>query len=153
MSTVSSVSSTSGTTDTSTASRVPQKQLGEQDFLKLLATQFQAQDPLKPVDDTAFIAQMAQFSSLQAATDTNTQITTMHADQQKEAANTYIGHRVTVDDGSGNGTTVTGDVTAVDDTGDSPALIINGGSYSLSSVLRVEPGSVTTTPASTTTGS
>ena len=40
------------------------KQLGQEEFLKLLITQLKSQDPMKPVEDTAFIAQMAQFSSL-----------------------------------------------------------------------------------------
>ncbi|MEB3298246.1 MAG: flagellar hook capping FlgD N-terminal domain-containing protein [Candidatus Sericytochromatia bacterium] len=40
------------------------KQLGQEEFLKLLVTQLKSQDPMKPVEDTAFIAQMAQFSSL-----------------------------------------------------------------------------------------
>jgi flagellar basal-body rod modification protein FlgD len=40
-------------------------QLGKQDFLKLLMAQMRNQDPLKPVDDTQMIAQMAQFSALE----------------------------------------------------------------------------------------
>jgi flagellar basal-body rod modification protein FlgD len=40
-------------------------QLGKQDFLKLLMAQMQNQDPLKPMDDTQMIAQMAQFSALE----------------------------------------------------------------------------------------
>jgi flagellar basal-body rod modification protein FlgD len=54
-------------TDSATVSRVPQKALGQGDFLKLLAKQFQTQDPMNPVQDTAFIAQMAQFSALEQA--------------------------------------------------------------------------------------
>jgi flagellar basal-body rod modification protein FlgD len=44
-------------------------QLGEDAFLKLLTTQLRNQDPLNPVDQTQSIAQLAQFSALQATTD------------------------------------------------------------------------------------
>src|SRR5262249_38081796 len=38
------------------------KNLGENDFLRLLVAQLSHQDPLNPTDDTAFVAQLAQFS-------------------------------------------------------------------------------------------
>lgn len=37
--------------------------LGQSDFLKILMTQIQFQDPMKPMDNQEFLAQMAQFSS------------------------------------------------------------------------------------------
>ncbi|MCL1829500.1 MAG: hypothetical protein FWG32_08430 [Oscillospiraceae bacterium] len=45
--------------------RTPKNELGRNDFLALLAAQMQYQDPLSPMEDTAFIAQLAQFSALQ----------------------------------------------------------------------------------------
>lgn len=43
----------------------PKNQLGKMDFLQLLVTQMQFQDPLEPVDNTEFVAQLAQFSALE----------------------------------------------------------------------------------------
>jgi flagellar basal-body rod modification protein FlgD len=39
--------------------------LGQEDFLRILLTQLQFQDPLKPIDNQEFIAQLAQFSGLE----------------------------------------------------------------------------------------
>lgn len=46
--------------------------MGKDDFLKLMTTQLRRQDPMKPVDDTAFLAQMAQFTSLEQLTNLGT---------------------------------------------------------------------------------
>lgn len=51
--------------------------LGEADFLKLLTTQLANQDPTHPVDNTQMLAQLAQFSSLSAQNQTNTELTTI----------------------------------------------------------------------------
>lgn len=140
---MSSISSVTSTTRAATApaddttSRVPQKTLGQDDFLKLLATQFQAQDPMKPMEDTAFIAQMAQFSALENSKTLASDLSQLRAEQQYMIANSYLGHRVTVEDA--NGDPVTGDVAAVDSSGAEPKLVVGGSSYSLSAVLRVEP--------------
>lgn len=61
-----STSSTTGTTspDTATTSKTG-KELGKDAFLQLLTTQLAHQDPMQPQADTEFIAQLAQFSSLE----------------------------------------------------------------------------------------
>ena len=128
-------------TSTDTAARIPQKTLGQSDFLKLLATQFTVQDPMKPMEDTAFIAQMAQFSSLEQSKTMVQDMALLRADQQRTAANSYLGHQVTVD--AGKGTTVTGDVSAIDFSGAEPKLVVGDKSFSLSAVLRIEPHAVT----------
>lgn len=45
------------------------RELGQDSFLKLLVTQLQHQDPLKPKDDAEFLAQLAQYSSLEKMTE------------------------------------------------------------------------------------
>jgi flagellar basal-body rod modification protein FlgD len=51
--------------------------LGKDDFLKLLVTQLQNQDPLNPTDSTEFVAQLAQFSSLEQLTSVNDNLKTV----------------------------------------------------------------------------
>ena len=58
-----------GAAATSTTSLTDRSELGQDAFLKLLVTQLQHQDPLNPLDDTEFIAQLAQFSSLEKLTE------------------------------------------------------------------------------------
>ncbi|MEO8905653.1 MAG: flagellar hook capping FlgD N-terminal domain-containing protein [Polyangiaceae bacterium] len=73
--------------------------LGEQDFLKLLVAQLKNQDPLAPQDNSQFVAQLAQFSSLQAAMGTNTRLDTI-ASQNQGTANSdavnLVGKKATV---------------------------------------------------------
>ncbi|MBI5599102.1 MAG: flagellar hook assembly protein FlgD [Deltaproteobacteria bacterium] len=56
------------------------KSLGKEDFLKLLVTQLKNQNPLEPLDNAEFIAQLAQFSTLEGITNMGTNLKTFAAD-------------------------------------------------------------------------
>ena len=62
--TVTSTTSTPGGIGTS-APTTTKTSLGKDDFLKLLTTQLQHQDPLSPMDSQAFVAQLAQFANVE----------------------------------------------------------------------------------------
>ena len=51
--------------------------LGKQAFLNLLTTQLQFQDPLKPMESTEFVAQLAQFRALESGLETNKKLDTL----------------------------------------------------------------------------
>lgn len=76
-------------------------QLGRQDFLQLLVMQLKNQDPLNPIDDREFIAQMAQLSSLEATNQLSSQMGQMAAAQQQLGALALVGRDVEYSDGSG----------------------------------------------------
>jgi flagellar basal-body rod modification protein FlgD len=129
-------------TSTSTpkaASGTPAAGLGKQDFLKLLMAQLQHQDPMKPMDDTAMIAQMAQFSALEATQQLNATILQSANMQAVSQAGALIGKYIQSD--QADGTTTTGLVTGVDFTSTdgivSPALIVDGKDVDYSTIRKV----------------
>ena len=67
-------------------------------FLKLLVAQLQHQDPLSPQDGSDFVAQLAQFSSLEQATETNQRLSELadaQAGNQRAALTDLVGRTVT----------------------------------------------------------
>ena len=96
------------------ASSVSQ-QLGEDAFLKLLTTQLQNQNPLQPVDDTQSIAQLAQFSAVQAMTGLQSSFSAFQSNFSVMQSAGLIGKTVSAQttDANGNATTVTGTVKTI----------------------------------------
>lgn len=126
------VSATSSATSESLSAsvRVPVQVLDQQDFLKLLATQMTAQDPLNPQTDNQFIAQMAQFSSLE-------QSRAMQGDVARLQAYGLLGRTVEIQ--ITPETTLAGAVAAVQIEAGNPKLIVEGQAFDLDQVLTVKP--------------
>jgi flagellar basal-body rod modification protein FlgD len=120
--------------------RVPRQALGKDDFLQLLMKQLAYQDPLSPMDDKAFIAQMAQFSSLEQITAMSEGFNKLSRDFTRIAemisgsgAASALGKTVEIFDGF---KTVQGVVRSVTKGGD-PQVMVNGYYYDWNQVTEV----------------
>lgn len=149
------VSSTNPAATTTSAGFTPtvssSKQLTQQDFLKLLSTQMQNQDPMQPMDDSQFMAQMAQFSTLQATTTMGADMTALRTHSDLATASSLVGRQVTITNNTVG--TVTGTVSGVDASSGTAEVVIGGKSYSLSDITNVTPVASTTTGSGSTTTS
>ena len=101
---------------------LPNQNLGKDDFLKILLTQLAHQDPTAPMQDKEFIAQMAQFSSLEQMTNLASDFAKMARMLQSTEAASALGRSVEIETGF---ETVQGVVQAVtrDET---PQVFVNG---------------------------
>jgi flagellar basal-body rod modification protein FlgD len=115
----------------------PQNTLTQNDFLQLLVTQMENQDPLQPQSDTDMAAQMAQFTSL-------SQSSAMASSLSMMQAGGLIGSTVLVQIPDSNQTTsgVVSKVLLGSESSDgTPQVLVNGTAYDLSQVLSVTPTS------------
>ena len=88
----------SSAVSTETQTGAPDEILGKNDFLNLLVTQLQHQDPLNPAESTEFTAQLAQFSSLEQLNNINDNLKNMALFQTSvtnSQAVSYIGKEIT----------------------------------------------------------
>ena len=111
--------------------------LGQDDFLKLLVTKMTAQDPMNPQADTDFIAQMAQFSSLEQARSMTQDMSTLRLQQEMLTANGLIGRNISLTDGEnqiGHGV-----VNSVAVSEGELAVVVDGKNYSLGQVSSISP--------------
>jgi flagellar basal-body rod modification protein FlgD len=113
--------------------RTPKTELGKDDFLQLLIAQLSHQDPTAPTEDTQFIAQMAQFSSLEQMTNMSSGFTRLTSLLTGSEAASAVGKTVDIDMGENK---VSGMISATT-RGDYPQVMVNGTWYDWSSVKTV----------------
>ena len=105
--------------------------LGKDAFLNLLVTQLQYQDPLEPASDTEYIAQMAQFSTLEQLQNLNNGFSSFKAYE-------LVGKSVTA---NANGNTIEGVVESIKIQSDGIFAVIDGATTSIENINKVNYGS------------
>ncbi|MEE3410260.1 MAG: flagellar hook assembly protein FlgD [Treponema sp.] len=113
--------------------RKASQELGKDDFLKLLMAQMTHQDPTEPMDNSQFIAQMAQFSSLEQMYNVSSGFTKMAQMMQSSEAAGTLGKVVDLDV---EGEKVTGVVEGFT-RGENPQIQVNGNFYNMDYVRAV----------------
>lgn len=103
-------------------------ELGQEDFFSLIVAQMTNQNPLEPMKDTDFIAQMAHFGTLE-------QMTNLNSSEDKSRALSYLGQDVSLN--LANGERSQGHVDAVHMGSDGPELEVNGKRYDLESISTI----------------
>lgn len=106
---------------TGTSTGLQANSLTQQDFLKVLLTQLTYQDPMKPMDNQQFMAQMAQFTSLEQTQQLNNKIETLIGNQSALQSVGLLGRTVDITTASG---TVTGTVTSLSLAGVTPLIAL-----------------------------
>jgi flagellar basal-body rod modification protein FlgD len=112
-------------------------QLNRDAFLNLLITQIKYQDPLKPMEDKEFIAQLAQFSSLEQMQQVNQNLALLAQMDATAQASSLIGKQITAVL-STDGSVVSGRVSAVDFVEGKVLLTVGTTKVSPADVTRIE---------------
>ena len=113
--------------------RIPQQAMGRDEFLKLLLTQLANQDPTAPVEDREFIAQLAQFSSLEQMTNMASDFSRLARMVQTSEAASALGRSVEILDGD---RVIQGTIQAVSRE-ELPRILVQGIYYNWDQVTKV----------------
>ncbi|WP_244437950.1 flagellar hook assembly protein FlgD [Salinispira pacifica] len=111
--------------------------MDKDDYLTLLIAQLKNQDPTKPMEDREFIAQMAQFSSLEQMTNMSKGFETLASQLSAGQASSMLGKEVDV---VLDGNVISGKVQEIT-RGEYPQVRVDGTYYDLSDVSRIREGS------------
>jgi flagellar basal-body rod modification protein FlgD len=139
----------------SSGSQPTTSKLTQQDFLNILLTQLQFQDPLKPMDDEQFVAQLAQFSALEVNSEESAKLDTLISFNSINQGVNLLGRTVAISNseaGLSGAQTASGIVTAVDFSKGEPTLTVKTSTTTITSVGLANV-TLVQQPATSTTGS
>jgi flagellar basal-body rod modification protein FlgD len=98
------VGSTSGSSNSNSTNQTAAPTLDYNSFLTLLMAEMKNQDPTNPMDSTQYVAQLATFSQVGQAVQTNSKLDQLLQSSALSQAGSIIGHTVTSADGTVSGT-------------------------------------------------
>ena len=126
---INSISDITNSESTTKAVTQGNQDLGKDDFMKLMVAQLKYQNPMEPAKDTDFIAQTAQFNSLEQMTNLTAKVVELISSNKQLYANTMIGRQITWVDTDNN--IKTGVVSKMELKDSKPVLIVNSEEVSL----------------------
>lgn len=118
----------------STNSTAQQTTVDYNSFLQLLIQEMKNQDPTSPTDPTQYMSQIATFSNVQQAVQTNQSLSTLLTTSSLTQAEGVIGKTVTSADGSHSGKVVS---VALNSGGNATATLSDGSTLTLDSTVTV----------------
>lgn len=109
---------------------VKNSHLNSEDFMRLLVVQLATQNPLEPMNDRDFFAQMAQLGTVDG-------INRLETSLQMSQASSLIGHIVQINPGVGTNEPIIGYVEGVEVHSGKAFVVVNGSAYSVDKIVRV----------------
>lgn len=124
---VNGVTNTNSSTVTTAASS-SKNSVGKDEFLKLMMTQMQYQDPLNPMDNSQMLSQLAQFSSLE-------QISNLNSNIERTGSASMVGH--TVQGTTADGEIVIGVVSHIEFEDGYPVIIVDEQRIPMTNLIKI----------------
>ncbi len=121
-----------GTEESTT--QLSDKELGKDDFMKLMLAQFKYQDPLEPLKNEQLVLQLAQFSTLESTQNLTNNFDNFMINSNISTASNLVGKEVVYLDG---GLSVTGVIDKVNINGSEMGFIVDGVSISGNQLISI----------------
>ena len=130
-----SSSSSSSSSQNSTSVNDPFAKLDMSDFLKLMITEMQNQDPTSPTDTSQIMQEIGQMQSIESTTQLNTTLNALNLTQGLTSASLLINQNIVGIDDKGNN--VNGTVSSVVVNNGAAALVVGNSTVQLSNIQQV----------------
>ncbi|MGA2619060.1 MAG: flagellar hook capping FlgD N-terminal domain-containing protein [Thermoguttaceae bacterium] len=130
-------STTSAASATSSTAQDPFSSLGVQDFINMLVSELQNQDPMNPISNGEILQETSQIGAIESQDKLNTTLNSVLLGQNVTTANSLINQTIVGTDASGN--SVTGQVNSVSIANGTATLNVGTSQVPLGNVTEILP--------------